>query len=48
MMHTDSIREKLDNKDGLVHNRVEKRKQFSVCAVFYAAEDGFKWSLMDS
>ena len=25
--HTDSIREKLDNKDGRVHNRVEIRRQ---------------------
>ena len=25
--HTDSIREKLDNKDGRVHNRVGKRRQ---------------------
>ena len=33
VMHTDSIREKLDNKDGRVHNRVEKRRQNCVSRV---------------
>ena len=27
MTHTDSIREKLDNKDGRVYNPVKKRRQ---------------------
>ena len=72
MTPTDSVREKLDTKDGRVHLRVEKRRQNCVskdfqdldgtytllspafaptvlCQLcFCAAENGFKWSLMDS
>ena len=34
MTHMDTVREKLDNKDGRVHNRVDKRRQNCVSKEF--------------